>query len=677
MPIAFLVPAFLAGLALLAVPLLLHLRRRDRRKPVPFPSLMFLERVAVVTDQKRRITDWPLLLLRALAIAILVAAFARPFMKRSVDSVAADAGLTVLLLDRSASMSASESSWADSARAVIDALPTGRRVAVVAYDATATILSAPGADHAAARAAVSSAPSAAGPTRLTAGFRAASQLLASEAVPGEVVVVSDLQQSGVTPGSTVPLPRGTAVRAVMVEPDASDNTAVSSIEIEPVGQGGNPRAVIAARLARFGTGDPGSVAATLEVDGREVATRRVVLESGRMVRVSFDTIGLPREAARVVVRITGDDFTFDDAAYAIAPAESGPRVLLVTAPDARPDEYRYVETALSVPGNPGFQVERTSRPDRESIRRSDLVVLLDAMPTSSEMVEALDGWVRDGGGLLVALGTRMGARRGSSELLHGEVAATRQSADGKSVGLSGASHPALTAFLGDGGEGLSAVRVRRHVEFRPGSDGAVPLRFDDGSAALTTVAHGEGRVAVFAIPVDGRRGDFPLQPAFVPALRGVAEWASGVGREALSITSGSAWQVPANLSAPVIRGPNGDLIRPSGTSRFVTFRESGIHEVMDGGGVAVALVAVNPPASESDLTPMQPDQFLLGIDEVDPATATQGNAVGQVNEASQQWWRWILLLLVVILMVEAWLASSGWRGAAVPATAGDSNGGVA
>ena len=78
----FLVPAFLAGLAAIAVPIVLHLRHRDKDQPHRFPSLMFLERLPIRTAQRRRITDWPLLLLRALAIALLVLAFARPLCSR-------------------------------------------------------------------------------------------------------------------------------------------------------------------------------------------------------------------------------------------------------------------------------------------------------------------------------------------------------------------------------------------------------------------------------------------------------------------------------------------------------------------------------------------------------------------------------------------------------------------
>ena len=73
----FLVPAFLAGLAAIVVPVLLHLRHRDKDTPHRFPSLMFIERLPIRTAQRRRITDWPLLLLRVLAAALVPPARAR------------------------------------------------------------------------------------------------------------------------------------------------------------------------------------------------------------------------------------------------------------------------------------------------------------------------------------------------------------------------------------------------------------------------------------------------------------------------------------------------------------------------------------------------------------------------------------------------------------------------
>jgi hypothetical protein len=105
MGIGFLVPAFLAGLAALAIPLLMHLRHRDRDRPFRFPSLMFLEQLPIRTSQRQRITDWPLLLLRALAVAALVFAFARPVLTdRAAIGGDTRRRAVVLVVDRSLSM---------------------------------------------------------------------------------------------------------------------------------------------------------------------------------------------------------------------------------------------------------------------------------------------------------------------------------------------------------------------------------------------------------------------------------------------------------------------------------------------------------------------------------------------------------------------------------------------
>ena len=78
MPIAFLTPLFLAGLALLAVPIYVHLRNRERKELVEFPSLMFLRRIPYRSVRRQRIRNWPLFLLRVLALVLLAAAVARP-----------------------------------------------------------------------------------------------------------------------------------------------------------------------------------------------------------------------------------------------------------------------------------------------------------------------------------------------------------------------------------------------------------------------------------------------------------------------------------------------------------------------------------------------------------------------------------------------------------------------
>src|SRR5580765_6453082 len=104
---SFLAPLFFVGLAAIAVPIVVHLIQRERKRVVEFPSLMFVQKIPYQSVQRRRIRHWFLLLMRAAAIALLVAAFSRPFLPEGAAATLAASGGSreiVVLVDQSASM---------------------------------------------------------------------------------------------------------------------------------------------------------------------------------------------------------------------------------------------------------------------------------------------------------------------------------------------------------------------------------------------------------------------------------------------------------------------------------------------------------------------------------------------------------------------------------------------
>ena len=103
---AFLAPLFLAALAAVALPVLLHLRKNRPKETIAFSSLMFLEENPPVTKTRSRLQDILLLILRCLAIALLILAFARPFFPaKDKPAASADgAAMNFILIDTSASM---------------------------------------------------------------------------------------------------------------------------------------------------------------------------------------------------------------------------------------------------------------------------------------------------------------------------------------------------------------------------------------------------------------------------------------------------------------------------------------------------------------------------------------------------------------------------------------------
>ncbi|MBL8257418.1 MAG: BatA domain-containing protein [Pseudoxanthomonas mexicana] len=85
MSLALLLPAGLAALAALLLPLLLHLARRHEQTPTDFAALRWL-RQKPKPRHRIRFDEWPLLLLRLLLLALLASWLAKPVLSGMDDT---------------------------------------------------------------------------------------------------------------------------------------------------------------------------------------------------------------------------------------------------------------------------------------------------------------------------------------------------------------------------------------------------------------------------------------------------------------------------------------------------------------------------------------------------------------------------------------------------------------
>ncbi|HTL04180.1 MAG TPA: BatA and WFA domain-containing protein [Gemmatimonadales bacterium] len=672
---SLLVPAFLAGLAALLVPLLIHLRQREWERPRRFPSLMFLRRIPIRTARRRRITDWLLLLLRAGVFALLVAAFARPFFHRAATTAtAAPARAVVLLLDRSMSMGHREV-WPaalDSARRLVAGLGPRDRAGVILFDEESELAQPLTGDRAAVLAALNAARPTSRGTRYAAALRSARQLLAgAPGAPGQILVITDLQRSGLAGLAGLELPADVEVRAVPVQPASRANATVLGAEVQRVPVGTQSELLVSARLMARELGVPRRTRLSLTVNGRAAGSREVTLPADGPVTAAFDPVPLAAGRASAELSLAPDALTADDAFRFVVPPEQAVRVLLVTAPGARPDETLFLERALAIGREPRFVVERRAGIDARALRGAGVVLLVDAPLPGGPAGAALDAWVRGGGGLLVAAGERLAARPLAQPLLPGAVRGSldRLSDRGGSFGEVSLDHPVFAPFREGGGAALGAARFLRYPRLEPVGSAVVLARFDDGLPALLEQPQGAGRVLLLAVPLDDLAGDFPLQPAYLPFLRRLAVYAAGHQAVPLWRTTGETGIVPAEVRDPVVATPGGALLRPASDSGPCTLvlTEAGFYQTYSGraAGEPLDVVAANPPAGESDLTPADPRELLLGVRRGDSsAVGPAAPPAPAEREARQRVWRILLIAAAVLLLAETIVANRGWRGTA-------------
>lgn len=680
---SFLAPLFLLGLGAIAIPVLIHLTHRERRDPLPFPSLMFLRKVPFKTTRRQRIRNWVLFAIRVAAIALIAAAFARPFLQDAAvgGASAGSAREVVLLLDRSYSMAFGDR-W-DRARRAADAevanLGPDDRMTVVAFSDAPEALNQSTGDRAMLRAVLDRMGPGAGPTRYTPAFQLARDLLEPSRLPQrEVVVVTDFQRTGWDGATDIRLPDGVTLRHVDLSSEPGGNLGITGAVLSRSPDGGG-HVTTSAQIANVAADSAPDIPVRLEIDGDVVQTRSVTVPPRGAAPVTFTPIALPDRPVRGRLLLPGDALPTDDAFHFLVRPIPAIGVLVLESPSAPAAQTLYLRRALQVGRDP--RIDLRIHRNAAGLSAADLadralVILNDAPFPGGEAGRRLLAFVENGGGLLVALGPRAGGLPGALRDSVGAPApepVDRLRDRGGTMSITDFDHPAFAPFSRPRSGDFSAARFFRYRRLPEPPGGEVLARLDDGSPAVVETRRGTGRVTVLASGLANEWNSLPVQPVFLPLIHQFVRYLA-------DFSEAPAWYVAGQVVDLVAAGlpPEADLVLqlPSGARRSVEHDTGRVHlpldeagfyviRPLDGGVGDTVTIPVNPDIGESDLTPLDPEELLAaarptaGGTPRDPADLA---TLGPVEkEARQQLWWYLLLVVVLLLGVEALVAGRATR----------------
>ena len=683
----FLAPAFLAGLAAIAIPVIIHLINRERKVVVEFPSLMFLQRIPYRSVRRQKLRHLLLLALRCVALALLVAAFARPFFERRRAGISTTgAREVVILLDRSSSMGYADR-WAkakDAAKKVVNGLTSGDRATLVLFASDASVASEPMATPDRIVAAINAAKLSAEGTRYSSALKLASQIIASSTLPRrEVVVISDFQKIGWVNHNEIVFPQGTTVTPVDLGGATSSDVAVSQVATDRDSTAERDRVTVAARLINTGSAAK-SIAATLAIGGRDVQTQRVALPASGVQQVAFAPIAVPSGATKGVVRITPDSLAQDDVLnFTIAPDEAVP-VLIVEPSSPRENQSLFLSRALAIGDRPSFRIDQ-KRVDALTPRDFDgraLIVLDEVAPPTGPVGARLRALIDGGGGLIVVPG---GSRTETwpaewRALLPtiGQVVDRTDDAGGTLSSVDYA-HPIFEIFNAPRSGDFSTARFYRYRALTPQTGTTVLARFDDGSPALVERLVGRGKVLTWASTLDSYWTNLPLQPVFLPFVHQLGKHAGRYADPRPWYTAGDVLDLSRHgeLTAPFLAGrgadsttelvldaPSGarERVTATGANHMITLREQGFYELRgrDTPVGAGRPIAVNVDPAESDLSHLDPQDVVVAVTSVNgqhqPGSEIN-TATPQDQEQRQKVWWYLLLGALLLMGVETMLSN--------------------
>jgi hypothetical protein len=607
---SFLYPAFLIGALAIAVPIVLHLLRRDVAPELPFTAVRLLKKSPVERSRRRRLRDLLLLAARVTALLLLAAAFARPFL---ADTASAMLPLRIVAIDRSFSMAAPGTfeRARELARAAVDEAGVGERIALVAFDDRASVVAEPGGASE-ARAALDTIRPGYGATRYAAAISKGAELASGGAA--RLIVITDLQRAGWEGESRLATP---ASLKVEVRDAGAPRTNVAVSDVRRAEDG-------LAVAVRNASAEPREGAVVLRRDGRDLARASYSVAANATVDVPVPWTSSPGSVVATIQDEGG--FPADDSRHLAVDESRSSAVMIVASPDA---PGFYLQRALDAAQEGDLTSLRAelvapaqiAAGRAASIAQQRAVVLLTTRGLDRAAREAIAAFVRSGGGLLIAASPDVEASVIAP--VFGWAPDSFQPAEARQASLTATDvrHPIFRPF-GAFAANLGNVRFERAWRVE-GAGWHVPARFDDGSPALLERREGEGRVVLFASDLDRRWNDFPLHPSYVPF---VTETIRHIGSRTVEPDTFLVGRAPAAVRA-----------------------EPGVHR-LDSGRV----VTVNVDPRESSTSATTAEEFAAMLEPVE-VTAPEGTAKEEQLEARQSLWQYGLVLMLGVLIVESFV----------------------
>jgi hypothetical protein len=705
-----------AGMALAALPVILHLFMKQTPKRIIFPALQLIRERQKRSKKKLKIKNWLLLLARMALVALMALALARPSFDSQTRGGAEDVPTALaLVFDTSLSMGYKDrpnKSLLDDAKEqaleILKKTPETSQIFVV--DSAEAGAPAPRSPAAARKQIEGLALHAANRPLNAAVGLAYAAVVESDRPRHEVFVLTDLARSAWNPSAAVegldllPKVKGGVVTYVLrLTPQQVHDVAV--VEAKPSATVATQGETVEIRAKLQSQGPASKRVAQLFLDGIPRGEQPVEIPANGEAEVRFMTPKLDPAVAlhQGYVRISGapDPLEFDDQRYFTFKVQPPQKVVVVSdlAIDAE-----FVRDALDPealpPGTPRpFRVEsvRTSDfPGRapELLKECASIWLLNVRELDADAWTRLSGYVREGGGLVLGMGDHCIADTYGSPTAAQLLPATpgkpaRPPAELSFGKIGDATHPLFVRYPKELDSVLAQVRVYNYWTVTPHQTARTLLTIrDNAPALLERVIRGPktGHVLLWTTPL-ARRADrrspgawneFPLPDynigwAFYYLMNQTVPYLAGTSSEQLIYEAGQDVMLPIDPSRRfknyIVQGPNArepNRLSPPATSDSLLIespQQIGSWSVTasgDEGAKATLGFSVNPPLSESQFVPLSEadlDRLFLKAKHKlvnDPQSLVQEVEMIHVG---REVFPWLMVLILILVTAENLLAN--------------------
>ncbi len=694
---SFLNPLFFLGALLAAIPILLHLIRREHAQKIEFPTLMFLRRITKRSIRYQKLRHLLLLLLRILAILLAVLAFTRPFREipQAVASGGTAATAHIILLDNSLSMSYGDR-WSRAKQAAVDIINSadpGDKLAVLEFSDQTVVRTPPTTYVSEVLNQIENGVELTDrPTRYGQALKIAEKS-ALDAASGKRIIylISDFQSNGfAAEEQDFRLSAGTELKHLDVGSDDFDNLALGDVYVVQTEESVAGQLHVKASVVNFGTQDHKNVRVSLSIAGRAVSDERIDIDKKAAQGVEFQLPRLAAGANPIILEVEDPGLTRDNRFYMTVQARGKTPVLAIEDPSSKMQRSPsfFLANALNIDTLSPYKLTAVNLKNLESQKTIDsrLVIWNNARGGSPAIQKRLQDFIRNGGGLVLILADSSLAadfNRNFASWLPVKISTSNsgQGRDGArpaedyvlmtDVQLD---HPIFRPFSSPNSGTFSSARFFKHARISVSTGAEVLARFDNGDPALVSINLDKGRILIFPSSADDASNDLALKAVYAPFWQQMLRYLE-------NFQEGRHWVEVGDAIAPKKLLEETALLQAAGEVNFrqaiVVLDPANQRVAMDPAADAVAVekagfyeirtedlnttVAVNTLSRESDLTHGNSEEMAAGWlspnVKAAPVVYEDEQPTSEEQEKNQQFWRFLLIAALLFFLSEAFLSN--------------------
>src|SRR5437867_3629479 len=408
---SFLNPYLLFGSLALSIPVLIRLVRREKSEIIPFSSLMFLLKVPKRSIRQQKMKNLLLMALRLLILALLVGAFARPYLTKPSNPVAngtANRGI-VLMLDNSYSMRYGNNFDRLKAEAQkrIDSMRAGDLMTIITFNENASLLSRPTTDKSELKAAVDTLVPSFAATRYYEAFTLADKMLGQfGGDQKQLIVISDFQRNGWNRSSRESIiATDVKIETVNLAIQNPNNVGIDSVSVDQTSFTRTFTGRVIARIHNYRKDIPVDVQVTVSLNDKEVDRKKLTISANSTALAEFTGFDLQLGFSKGRIHIDPNDplKVDDDFLFSLQRRE---KLKLLIVDTGKAKQSQYLRQAYTSSPDLPFEVSvlPASALTPEEASNHEVVVINDVPRLPDKVRDRLDDLRKTGQGQLIILG---------------------------------------------------------------------------------------------------------------------------------------------------------------------------------------------------------------------------------------------------------------------------------